>query len=323
MLFSCSATRYGNPDALKRLIDTCHKNGIYVLLDLIHSHACKNVEDGLNMFDGTDSCFFHAGGRGMHSLWDSRLFDYTQWETLRFLLSNCHYWLNEFQFDGYRFDGVTSMLYHTHGIGHGFSGHYDEYFGLNTDTESFNYLQVANYMIHECFPNAETIAEDVSGMPGLCLPIKLGGCGFDYRLGMAIPDLWIKILKEQTDEEWDLSKICHTLTNRRWREKTITYCESHDQALVGDKTIAFWLMDKEMYTNMSTMTDNTPIIQRGIALHKMIRLLTQGLGGEGWLNFIGNEFGHPEWLDFPRAGNNDSYHYARRQFNLADDELLR
>jgi len=321
--FFAPSSRYGTPDELKRLIDECHKHGIYVLLDLIHSHACKNVEDGLNYFDGTESCYFHEGGRGFHSLWDSRLFNYTQWEVLRFLMSNCHYWLNEFQFDGYRFDGVTSMLYHTHGIGHGFSGHYDEYFGLNTDTDSLNYLQLANFMIHECFPNAQTIAEDVSGMPGLCLPTELGGCGFDFRLGMAIPDLWIKILKEQSDQEWDLSKIIHTLTNRRWREKTITYCESHDQALVGDKTIAFWLMDKEMYTNMSTLTDNTPIIQRGIALHKMIRLLTQALGGEGWLNFMGNEFGHPEWLDFPRVGNNDSYHYARRQFNLADDELLR
>ena len=293
------------------------------MLDLVHSHACKNVEDGLNQFDGTDSCFFHEGPRGQHSLWDSRLFDYTQWEVLRFLLSNCAYWLQEYQFDGYRFDGVTSMLYHTHGIGHGFSGDYNEYFGLNTDTESFNYLQLSNYLIHKHFPNSITVAEDVSGMPALCLPVQLGGGGFDYRLAMAIPDMWIKLLKEKRDEDWNIGDIVHTLSNRRWMERTIAYAESHDQALVGDKTIAFWLMDKEMYTNMSTLSELTPVIDRGIALHKLIRLLTHSLGGEGWLNFIGNEFGHPEWLDFPRAGNNDSYHYARRQFNLPEDHLLR
>jgi len=140
---------------------------------------------------------------------------------------------------------------------------------------------------------------------------------------MAIPDMWIKILKEKKDEDWDMSNICWTLTNRRHGEKTIAYAESHDQALVGDKTLLMWLCDKELYTHMSTLTDYTPIIARGISLHKMIRLLTHGLGGEGYLNFEGNEFGHPEWLDFPRAGNNNSFHYARRQFNLVDDQLLR
>lgn len=321
--FFAASSRYGTPEELKELIDHCHANGIYVLLDLIHSHACKNVDDGLNQFDGTNGCFFHDGPRGFHSLWDSRLFDYTQWEVLRFLLSNCLWWLDEYQFDGFRFDGVTSMLYHTHGIGHGFSGDYNEYFGLNTDTESFNYLQLANYAIHKLHPQAVTVGEDVSGMPALCRPVLEGGGGFDYRLGMAIPDMWIKLLKEFKDDDWNIGNIVHTLTNRRWQEKTIAYAESHDQALVGDKTIAFWLMDKEMYDFMSTLSPMTPIIERGIAMHKMIRLLTHGLGGEAWLNFEGNEFGHPEWLDFPRAGNNSSYHYARRQFNLVDDELLR
>ena len=321
--FFAASSRYGTPEQLKQLIDTCHANGIYVLLDLIHSHACKNVADGLNQFDGTNGCFFHDGPRGFHSLWDSRLFDYTQWEVLRFLLSNCLWWLDEYQFDGFRFDGVTSMLYHTHGIGHGFSGDYNEYFGLNTDTESFNYLQLANYAIHKLHPTAVTVAEDVSGMPALCRPVVEGGGGFDYRLAMALPDMWIKILKELKDDDWNMGDIVHTLTNRRWQEKTIAYCESHDQALVGDKSIAFWLMDKEMYDFMSTISPMTPVIERGIALHKMIRLLTHALGGEAWLNFEGNEFGHPEWLDFPREGNNSSYHYARRQFNLVDDDLLR
>ncbi|XP_074596914.1 1,4-alpha-glucan-branching enzyme [Brevipalpus obovatus] len=321
--FFAPSSRYGTPDELKRLIDEAHSMGMYVLLDIIHSHACKNVLDGLNQFDGTNSHYFHDGPRGEHSLWDSRLFNYSNWETLRFLLSNSHYWLEEFQFDGYRFDGVTSMLYHSHGIGHGFSGDYNEYFGLNTDTEAFNYLQLANHIIHSFHPTSLTIAEDVSGMPALCRPVSEGGGGFDYRLGMAIPDKWIKLLKETRDDDWDMSNLVHTLTNRRWQEKTITYAESHDQALVGDKTLAFWLMDKEMYTHMSTISELTGIIDRGMALHKIIRLITHGLGGEGWLNFMGNEFGHPEWLDFPRAGNNSSFHYARRQYNLVDDDMLR
>lgn len=231
--------------------------------------------------------------------------------------------MEEYKFDGFRFDGVTSMLYHSHGIAHGFSGSYDEYFGLATDTDSFLYLMLANYMLHKMYPDAVTIAEDVSGAPTLCRPVEEGGAGFDYRLAMALPDLWIKILKEVKDDDWDLGKIVHTLENRRYKEANIAYVESHDQALVGDKTIAFWLMDAEMYTNMSCLSPMTAVIDRGLALHKMIRLLTYGLGGEGWLNFMGNEFGHPEWLDFPRKGNNESYHYARRQFNLVEDDLLR
>lgn len=321
--FFAASSRFGTPDQLKRLVDKAHSMGIYVLLDLVHSHACKNVLDGLNQFDGTNGCFFHDGPRGEHSLWDSRLFDYSQIEVLRFLLSNLCWYLEEYNFDGFRFDGVTSMLYHSHGIGEGFSGDYREYFGLNVDTESFNYLQLANYVAHKFHPNCVTIAEDVSGMPALCRPVEEGGGGFDYRLGMALPDMWIKLLKHEKDENWNIGDIVHTLENRRWMEKTVAYAESHDQALVGDKTIAFWLMDKEMYDFMSTTSPLTPIIDRGLALHKMIRLITHALGGEAWLNFEGNEWGHPEWLDFPRQGNNNSYHYARRQWNLVSDELLR
>lgn len=92
--------------------------------------------------------------------------------------------------------------------------------------------------------------------------------------------------------------------------------------MVGDKTIAFWLMDKEMYYHMH-VDDPHYVIDRGIALHKMLRLITIGLGGEGYLNFIGNEFGHPEWVDFPRAGNNWSHHYARRQWSLVDNKELK
>ncbi|EPQ26723.1 uncharacterized protein PFL1_05702 [Pseudozyma flocculosa PF-1] len=321
--FFAASSRYGNPEDLKELIDVAHSLGITVLLDIVHSHACKNVLDGLNMFDGTDHLYFHEGAKGRHELWDSRLFNYGSHEVLRFLLSNCLFWLDEYGFDGFRFDGVTSILYTHHGIGTGFSGGYHEYFGPNVDTEGVVYLMLANQMIHQAYPDAITIAEDVSGMPALCRPVAEGGVGFDYRLSMAVPDMWIKLLKEKQDEEWDFGNICFTLTNRRHQEKSIAYVESHDQALVGDKTIAFWLMDKEMYTNMSDLTERTPVIDRGLSLHKLIRLITHALGGEGYLNFIGNEFGHPEWLDFPREGNGNSFQHARRQFNLVDDHLLR
>lgn len=321
--FFAASSRYGTPEDLKELVDTAHGMGLVVLLDIVHSHASKNVLDGLNEFDGTDHMYFHEGGKGRHDLWDSRLFNYGHHEVMRFLLSNLRFWMDEYHFDGFRFDGVTSMLYVHHGIGTGFSGGYHEYFGADVDEEAVVYLMVANEMLHDLYPECITVAEDVSGMPSLCLPRSLGGIGFDYRLAMAIPDMWIKILKEKKDEDWDMANICWTLTNRRHGEKTIAYCESHDQALVGDKSLLMHLCDAELYTNMSVLAPLTPVIDRGIALHKMIRLLTHGLGGEGYLNFEGNEFGHPEWLDFPREGNNNSFWYARRQLNLTEDELLR
>ncbi|CAG7942356.1 unnamed protein product [Penicillium salamii] len=321
--FFAASSRYGSPEDLKELVDTAHSLGLVVLLDVVHSHASKNVIDGINEFDGTDHLYFHGGAKGRHELWDSRLFNYGNHEVLRFLLSNLRFWMEEYQFDGYRFDGVTSMLYTHHGIGTGFSGGYHEYFGPAVDEEGVTYLTLANEMLHDIYPDVITVAEDVSGMPALCLPHALGGVGFDYRLAMAIPDMYIKLLKESQDSDWDMGNLSFTLVNRRHGEKTIAYAESHDQALVGDKTLMMWLCDKEMYTHMSTLTEFTPVIERGMALHKMIRLITHGLGGEGYLNFEGNEFGHPEWLDFPREGNGNSFWYARRQLNLTDDSLLR
>ena len=321
--FFAASSRYGTPDDLKYLVDAAHGLGLSVILDVVHSHAARNVEDGLNRFNGSDHCYFHAGPRGDHSLWDSKIFDYSQWEVIRFLLSNLRWYVEEYQFDGFRFDGITSMLYHHHGMSTGFSGDYKEYFNTSVDVEAVCYLMLANKMLHSLYPFIITIAEDVSGMPTLCRPVDEGGIGFDYRLAMAIPDMWIKLLKEQKDEDWDMGDIWWTLTNRRYHEKCIAYAESHDQALVGDKTLAFWLMDAEMYTNMSTLSHRSVTIDRGMALHKMIRLITMAMGGEAYLTFIGNEFGHPEWLDFPREGNGFSYHYARRQFNLLEDRLLR
>ncbi len=318
--FFAVSSRFGTPDEFRALVDAAHQMGIAVIIDIVHSHAVKNISEGLNEFDGTDDQYFHPGGKGTHDLWDSKLFNYGKEEVLRFLLSNVKYWVEEFHVDGYRYDGVTSMLYFHHGNMVSFD-HYDRYFN-EVDWDVLTYFQLANSLIKEIKPGSIVIAEDMSGMPGLCRPVKEGGLGFDFRLAMGIPDYWIKLLKHKPDEEWNIFEMWETLTNRRFGERTIAYAESHDQALVGDKSLAFWLMDKEMYTHMHVSKDSL-IIDRGIALHKLIRLFTLALGGEGWLNFIGNEFGHPEWVDFPREGNNWSYHYARRQWNLQESDELK
>ncbi len=319
--FFAVSSRFGTPDDLRRLVDEAHGLGLRVVMDLVHSHSVKNTVEGLRGFDGTDHQYFHAGARGEHPAWDSMLFDYGSWEVARFLLSNVRYWLEEYRLDGFRFDGVTSMMYLHHGLGQGFSS-YDDYLRWGIDEDAVTYLQLANIVAHEVDPQCTTIAEDVSGMVGLCRPVAEGGIGFDYRLAMGLPDHWIATLKATRDEEWRMEDMFRTLCNRRHMEAHIAYCESHDQALVGDKTIAFWLMDKEMYWHMSR-AGRHPVIDRGLALHKMIRLITFAAGGEGYLNFMGNEFGHPEWIDFPREGNGWSFHYCRRQWSLADDANLR
>lgn len=318
--FFAPSSRFGTPEELKSLINAAHSLGIAVIMDLVHSHAVKNINEGLNEFDGSEDGYFHAGDRGYHVGWDSKLFNYGKWEVQQFLLSSIRYWMEEFHMDGFRFDGATSMLYHHHGLISFDSA--DRYFDEGVDEEALTYFQLANKLIHALNPAAISIAEEVSGMPGLSRRIEEGGIGFDFRLAMGIPDFWIRTLKHKTDEQWDLFELWHELTNRPLKEKSIAYAESHDQALVGDKSLAFWLMDKEMYFSMSVLEQNL-VIDRGIALHKLIRLLTLTLGGEGYLNFIGNEFGHPEWVDFPREGNDWSYQYARRQWSLVDDPLLR
>ncbi|MDA7647063.1 alpha amylase C-terminal domain-containing protein, partial [Akkermansiaceae bacterium] len=311
------SSRCGSAEDLKYLIDTAHGMGIAVLMDIVHSHSVKNFAEGLSSFDGEEGLYFHKRD---HPEWDSRIFDYGRSEVCRFLLSNLAYWMTEFRFDGFRFDGVTSMLYHHHG--NITFDHYDKYFYDGVDWDAVTYLQLANQLIHEINPRALSIAEDMSGMPGLCRPLNEGGIGFDFRLAMGIPDYWIKLLEHTRDEDWSLDEIYDTLTNRRCGEKTIAYAESHDQALVGDKTLAFRLMDAAMYHHM-TQGDNDVVVNRGMALHKILRLMTLVLGGEGYLNFMGNEFGHPEWVDFPREGNDWSYKYTRRQWSLVDHPDLK
>ena len=319
--FFAISSRFGQPEDLMELIDQAHGMGLRVLLDVVHSHAVKNIEDGLNYFDGTENQYFHEGERGNHPAWKTKLFNYGKDEVIHFLLSNLKFWLDTYHFDGFRFDGVTSMLYHDHGLGTVFTD-YSKYFSLNTDIEAVTYLMLANELTHLFNPSATTIAEDMSAMPGMALPISSGGIGFDYRLSMGIPDFWIKQLKEKTDNSLDLLSLWWELTTRRPGEKNIGYSESHDQALVGDKTIMMWLADEEIYWKMD-LNNQSLKIDRAIALHKLIRLITFSLAGEGYLNFMGNEFGHPEWLDFPRQENHDDFQHARRQWSLADNKDLR
>ena len=319
--FFAASSWFGRKDDLKYLVNTAHEMGIRVLLDVVHSHAVSNYSEGINMFDGTTWQFFHDGGKGDHPAWGTKCFNYGKDEVIHFLLSNLKFWMTEYHFDGFRFDGVTSMLYHDHGLGTSFD-HNEKYFSMNTHTEAITYLQLANELIRQVNPRAITIAEDMSGMPGMCLPIKDGGIGFDYRLGMGLPDMWVRTVKEVSDEWWNIRQMWNDMCLRRPGEKTVAYVESHDQALVGDQTIIFRLAGASMYSDMHQESHN-PHIDRAIALHKMIRLFTLAGGGEAYLNFMGNEFGHPEWIDFPREGNGWSFHYCRRQWSLQDNDTLK
>ncbi|MCK5066349.1 MAG: alpha amylase C-terminal domain-containing protein [Bacteroidales bacterium] len=319
--FFAASSRFGTPEELKELIDEAHGHGVAVIMDIVHSHAVKNENEGLGKLDGNPAQFFHGNYRREHVAWDSLCFDYGKNEVTHFLLSNVNYWLSEYRFDGFRFDGVTSMLYYDHGLERDFTS-YDFYFDGGQDEDAIAYLSLANKMIQEIRPGALSIAEDMSGYPGLAVPVDQGGVGFSYRLAMGTPDYWIKTIKEKQDEQWNVSEIFHELTSKRADEKTVGYAESHDQALVGDKTIIFRLIDKEMYWHMDKGSQNL-VVDRGIALHKMIRLITAATAGNAYLNFMGNEFGHPEWIDFPREGNDWSYQYARRQWSLVENQELR
>jgi 1,4-alpha-glucan branching enzyme len=319
--FFAASSRFGPPEALKELIDTAHESGLRVLMDLIHSHGVSNEVEGLSRFDGTRYQYFHDGPRGLHVAWDSRCFDYGKYQVLHFLLSNCRFWLDEYRFDGFRFDGITSMLYLHHGLSKPFTS-YDDYFDTSVDEDALTYLGLANKVIHTIRPDAVTIAEDISGMPGLAVPSSFGGMGFDYRFAMGISDNWIRLVKDVPDDNWHMGHLWYELNNRRQDEKTISYAESHDQALVGDKTLIFRLTDSDMYDAMSVGCENLRI-DRGMALHKLIRFITLTTADSGYLNFMGNEFGHPEWIDFPRNGNNWSMKYARRQWHLLDDANLK
>ena len=319
--FYALSSRFGTPEEFKHLVDDAHARGIAVVMDIVHSHSVDNEAEGLSLFDGREDLYFYKGPQGHHPAWGSRCFDYGKSETKYFLLSNCKFWMEEYHLDGFRFDGVTSMLYWDHGLGKDFVG-YDNYFNAGVDENAVTYLALAAMLVKEIDPDGITIAEDMSGMAGLAAPFEAGGLGFGFRMAMGVADHWIKWLKEKTDDQWSMGEIWWELTNKREDEKTISYAECHDQALVGDKTLIFRLIDKEMYTSMN-IDSKSLVVDRGIALHKMIRLVTIATAGDGYLTFMGNEFGHPEWIDFPRAGNGWSYKYARRQWSLCKPDYLR
>lgn len=319
--FYALSSRFGTPEEFKHLVDDAHARGIAVVMDIVHSHSVDNEAEGLSLFDGREDLYFYKGPQGRHPAWGSRCFDYGKSETKYFLLSNCKFWMEEYHLDGFRFDGVTSMLYWDHGLGKDFVG-YDNYFNAGVDENAVTYLALAAMLVKEIDPDGITIAEDMSGMAGLAAPFEAGGLGFEFRMAMGVADHWIKWLKEKTDDQWSMGEIWWELTNKREDEKTISYAECHDQALVGDKTLIFRLIDKEMYTSMNIDSESI-VVDRGIALHKMIRLVTIATAGDGYLTFMGNEFGHPEWIDFPRAGNGWSYKYARRQWSLCKPDYLR
>lgn len=319
--FYALSSRFGTPEEFKHLVDDAHARGIAVVMDIVHSHSVDNEAEGLSLFDGREDLYFYKGPQGHHPAWGSRCFDYGKSETKYFLLSNCKFWMEEYHLDGFRFDGVTSMLYWDHGLGKDFVG-YDNYFNAGVDENAVTYLALAAMLVKEIDPDGITIAEDMSGMAGLAAPFEAGGLGFEFRMAMGVADHWIKWLKEKADDQWSMGEIWWELTNKREDEKTISYAECHDQALVGDKTLIFRLIDKEMYTSMN-IDSKSLVVDRGIALHKMIRLVTIATAGDGYLTFMGNEFGHPEWIDFPRAGNGWSYKYARRQWSLCKPDYLR
>lgn len=319
--FYALSSRFGTPEEFKHLVDDAHARGIAVVMDIVHSHSVDNEAEGLSLFDGREDLYFYKGPQGRHPAWGSRCFDYGKSETKYFLLSNCKFWMEEYHLDGFRFDGVTSMLYWDHGLGKDFVG-YDNYFNAGVDENAVTYLALAAMLVKEIDPDGITIAEDMSGMAGLAAPFEAGGLGFEFRMAMGVADHWIKWLKEKTDDQWSMGEIWWELTNKREDEKTISYAECHDQALVGDKTLIFRLIDKEMYTSMN-IDSKSLVVDRGVALHKMIRLVTIATAGDGYLTFMGNEFGHPEWIDFPRAGNGWSYKYARRQWSLCEPDYLR
>ena len=146
--FFAPSSRFGTPEELKDLIDTAHQHGIAVIMDIVHSHAVKNELEGLGNLAGDPNQYFLSGSRREHPAWDSLCFDYGRDEVIHFLLSNCKYWLEEFHFDGFRFDGVTSMIYYSHGLGEAFTN-YGDYFNGHQDGNAICYLTLANLLIHQ------------------------------------------------------------------------------------------------------------------------------------------------------------------------------
>ncbi len=303
------SSRFGLPDDFKALVDEAHRLGLAILLDITHSHAAPNTEQGIARYDA--SAYFFAD---KDNQWGTLSFDYGKEMTRRFLLSNCRWWMEEFHVDGFRFDAVGNMIYRDHGFGDDFS-HVGRCFytadGSNrVDEDGVLYLELANTLIHELKPQSLTVAEEFSGMPGMTSPTRDAGLGFDYRFAMGIPDFWGKFIKEGRP----IGTLWHEMTNHRRYERTISYVACHDQCINGKDAMIWRLIGDEMHTHMSRFTDSWNT-SRGLALYKLMRLATLTTAAHGYLNFMGDEFGHPEWIDGEA--------YAHRQWHLTERDDLK
>lgn len=303
------SSRFGLPDDFKALVDEAHRLGLAVILDITHSHAAPNTEQGLARYDTGPYLFADKDNQ-----WGTVSFDYGKEMTRRFLLSNCRYWMEEYHVDGFRFDAVGNMIYLDHGFGDDFS-HVGRCFytaaGSNrVDQDGVLYLELANTLVHELRPQSLTIAEEFSGMPGMTSPPSEGGLGFDHRFAMGIPDFWGKFIKEGRS----VGMLWYEMTNRRRYERTISYVACHDQCINGKDAMIWRLIGDEMYTQMSCLRDSWNT-SRGLALYKLMRLVTLATAAHGYLSFMGDEFGHPEWIDGEA--------YAHRQWHLAERDDLR
>lgn len=374
--FFAPPSRFGTPAELQALIDAAHGLGLRVLLELVHSHASSNAAEGLSGFDGSlleGGGYFLAGSDGWHAEWGTRMFDFGKLEVLRFLLAQLCWYAECYRCDGFRFDAVSAALYRHRSLGGAgtFERGYAEYYDGSLDVAALTYFKVANYLVHELVsPPLLTIAEEYSGLPGLCAPVMHGGVGFDYRQAMGLPPLWQRLCATLCSDEGgdaggsvgsdaaggdasggvggdaasdvdgdvcdgrsatrgapgriDMGALVASMCSRRSEERRVAYVECHDQSIVGGQSLAFRCMGAEMYGGMSRLVGPPSVaVARGMALHKLTRLLACALGGEAYLNFIGNEWGHPEWVDLPREGNGHSCDRARRRWDLADDPLLR
>ncbi|KAH7682202.1 1,4-alpha-glucan branching enzyme protein [Dioscorea alata] len=174
-------------------------------------------------------------------------------------------------------------------------------------------------MLHELHPDIITIAEDATFYPGLCESTTQGGLGFDYYVNLSVTDLWLWLLQDVPDQAWSMSKIVNVLVNSQSsNRRMLVYCENHNQSISGGRSFAEILFGN----NNQNFIGLEDFEFRGSSLHKMIRLISFSIGGSAYLNFMGNEFGHPNRVEFPMESNNYSFAFANRKWDLLKDKGL-
>ncbi|XP_058788144.1 1,4-alpha-glucan-branching enzyme 3, chloroplastic/amyloplastic [Vicia villosa] len=314
--FYATSSRYGTPDDFKRLVDEAHGLGLLVFMEIVHSYAAADEMVGLSLFDGSNDCYFHSGKRGQHKFWGTRMFKYGDVDVLHFLLSNLNWWIEEYQIDGFQFHSLSSMIY-THNGFASFTGDLEEYSNQYVDKDALLYLIMANEILHVLHPNIITIAEDATYYPGLCEPTSQGGLGFDYYVNLSAPEMWSTFLETVPDHEWSMTKIVNTLVSKKENaNKMLLYAENHNQSISGRRSLAEVLFG-EIDEHSEHYKES---LLRGSSLHKMIRLITLTIGGRAYMNFMGNEFGHPKRVEFPTSSNDYSYSLANRQWDLLEKD---